>query len=149
MKTQISITVKGDWLMKYTNLPIWILSPKPYIGLYIDKGPDEGGELIKLKLSKTPYVIDLEPGEHQFFFVDSNVKNKKLISGSVKLAAGIAFGAFTGRMSDVALGTSIALESMNHKEIRDNYVHIILQEGDLFKISVKPGKKGSVKIQEL
>lgn len=150
MKTQLSITVKGDWLMKYTSF--WTIFPsrKPYIGLYIDKAPGEGGELIKLKMSKAPYVIEIEPGEHQFYFVDSNVKNKKILSGSIKFAMGMAFGAFTGSLNNAVLATSRAMDiSASKKEIRDNYMHLTMQEGDLFKISVKPGKKGIVKIQEL
>lgn len=147
MKTQLSILVKGDWMMKYTSLPIWILSKKPYIGLYIDKGPDEGGELIKLKLSRKPYIIDIEPGEHQFWFIDSNSGSRKLLSGAVKLSVGAALGTFAG--STTAGVTAALAVSANDKYIQDNYMHLMLQEGDLFKISVKPGKKGIVKIQEL
>lgn len=110
MKTQVSILVKGDFLMWYTNLPFWILSKKPYIGMYVDKGPDQGGELTKLKLSKKPYILEVEPGAHEFWFVDSNAGRKGLIAGAVKLSVGIAFAfdAFGGFSS--AAGTSAALD---------------------------------------
>ena len=148
MKTQVSILVKGDFLMWYTNLPFWILSKKPYIGMYVDKGPDQGGELVKLKLSKKPYILEVEPGTHEFWFVDSNAGNKKLIAGAAKLGVGIALDAFGG-FSSMA-GPSSALDvAASQKVIQDNYMHIILNEGDDFKISLKPGRKGAVKIKEL
>ena len=153
MKTQLSITVKPDFLMWCTNLPIGILSKKPYIGLYIDKTEEQGGELIKLHISKEPHMIELEPGHHDFLFVDSNQGNKKLLKGINTLAAGMAFGiAFSGGsiLDGMASGMSAASDIIiANKEIRDNYMHLCLNEGDLFKISVKPGKGGSIKIKEL
>lgn len=114
----------------------------------MDKGPDQGGELVKLKLSKKPYILEVEPGTHEFWFVDSNAGNKKLIAGAAKLGVGIALDAFGG-FSSMA-GTSSALDvAASQKVIQDNYMHIILNEGDDFKISLKPGRKGAVKIKEL
>ncbi len=150
MKTQLSILVKGDLLMWYTNLPIWILSKKAYIGLYIDQEPDQGGKVIKLQPKKEPYIIEVEPGEHEFWFVDSNEKNKKILSAAKSMGIGGSIGGIGGSISKMLDGATTALlwES-NKKSIQDNYMHIVLQEGDECKILIKPGKKGAIKIQEL
>lgn len=148
MKTQVSLLVKGDFLMWYSSLPIWFLSKKPYIGMYVDKTPDQGGELVKLKLSKKPYIFEMEPGEHEFWFVDSNAGKKKLIAGAAKVGIGLALDAFGGFNSMV--GTSAALDiAASQKVIQDNYMHLILNEGDEFNVSLKTDRKGVVKIQEL
>ena len=152
MKAQLSITVRGDLLMKYTSLPIWFLSKKPYIGLFIDQKPQKRSkDCIKLKLKKEPYIVEIEPGEHELYFTDSNSGNRRLISTTIKATIGIAFDCFfagaTGEFDGT--GLSSAMNTIGKYEIQDNYIHLNLNEGELFKISVKPGKKGKIKIEVL
>lgn len=45
MKTKLTIYVEGDFMMKYTNLPIWFLTPKKrrgHICMYIDDEEAKG-----------------------------------------------------------------------------------------------------------
>lgn len=151
MKTQLLITVKPDFLMWFNSLPfVGVLRENPYIGLYIDETEEQGGELIKIYVSKQPYIIELEPGHHDFMFIDSNSSSKKLIKGISTLAAGMALGGVFGGLDGLAYGTALASDHIAAtKEIRDNYMHLCLNEGDLFKIAVKPGRGGTVKIEEL
>lgn len=154
MKTQIEITSKGNWLMNYMNHTRGFFSKEHYIGLYIDKDSEQGGELIKLVPRKTPYIIDIKPGSHQFFFVDSTKQVKKLFKLSMILGLTIADAAFmagvgAGVGSAITTGSAAMDVEARKKTIEDNYMYLTLQEGDYFKFLVKPTNGGKIKIKEI
>lgn len=152
MKTQITVRVKPDSLMSYTNLPIWFLTPKKRRGhfiIYVDGDYKAGKEPIRIWPKQKSYTIELEPGVHELYFFDSLKKSKGFMKKTVAFAAGATIGALAGGFSGALLGGSSASENLTGKKvIEDSYLCVELREGDDYRIEITPSRKG-IKIKEL
>lgn len=152
MKTQITVTVKPDSLMSYSNLPIWFLTPKKRRGhfiIYVDDPEQKSKDPIRIWPKQKTYTIELEPGVHQLFFFDSLKKSKKLMKSMAAFTFGATVGMMGGSLSGALIGGSAAAEALTGKKIiEESYLCIDLKEGDNYRIEIKPSKKG-VKITEL
>ncbi|WWR21142.1 hypothetical protein V1226_07020 [Lachnospiraceae bacterium JLR.KK009] len=67
----------------------------------------------------------------------------------MKVGAAIAMGAFSmGLGGSFTSGFSRTLDAASGNSIQDGFASFTLQEGDVFKLSCKPTRKGAVKVRK-
>ena len=145
MKTQVSILVKNESLFTRFFSFLWFINifKKMPIEIYIDSMEDK----MVLKASNEPYLIDVEPGQHEILFVDPRAGSKAVMKGLTGAILGAsvmggAGGSFIG-------GAVMGYESASNTSIKNNVVSFTLNEGDVIKLSAKPKHNGNVKIKVL
>lgn len=146
MKTQISILVKNESLLSRFMSFLWFINifKRMPVNVWIDDG--EAAPTV-LKASKTPYLIDVEPGYHQILFTDPRAKNKQAFGAVTGAFVGGAFGLAAG---DGLFGAAAGADAFaGGSTVRDNVVECTLNEGDVLKLSAKPKRNGSVKVKIL
>ncbi|MBQ6527300.1 MAG: hypothetical protein IJI38_02120 [Clostridia bacterium] len=151
MKTQVSILVKNENILSRFMSFMWFVNifKKMKVNVYIDKDPDNLGKTpdMQLKASSTPYEIDLEPGQHLLVFTDPRAGGKAAFRAVTGAMMGAAFSGAGG--GSMIAGAAMGADAAGGNSAGDGYASFNLQEGDVFKISVKPTRKGSVKVKAL
>lgn len=150
MKTQISVLVKGETFMGKANsnrfLGPFALLTKSKMIMVLDGNEHE------LTESKEPYVFDVTPGQHQIQFTDPKKGNKEFAKSIDKAAAG-ALGFIIGAGSgNVAAGSVLAEDFASlvpGREIEGGFANIILNEGDILKLSCQGTSSGVPKVKVL
>ena len=145
MKTQVSILVKNESLFSRAMTLLWFINifKKMPVDVYIDSEDNKQ----TLKPSKEPYLIDLEPGQHEILFADPKAKQKAVsqaLTGAI-LGASMA-GAGGGSMLG---GAAMGYDSAYDGTVRNGVVRFTLNEGDTLKLRVKNKRNGSVKVKVL
>lgn len=143
MKTQISVLVKGETMMgKMTKNVVWFvgLVTKSKVLLVLD------GKEHELEESKDPYVFDVEPGQHQIQFVDPKKANKDFMKGVNKATAGVLGFAVGGGSFTLA---ESAASLVPGSEIEGGAANIMLNEGDILKLSCQNTGSGVPKVKVL
>lgn len=117
------------------------------VNVWIDENPETVKKpTMVLKASKTPYEIDLNPGAHVLYFTDPKAGQKRFTRAMTGALMGAAMaGAGGGSMLS---GASMGADSANDNSVGIGYASFVLKEGDVFKISVRPNRKGDVKVKE-
>ncbi len=143
MKTQVSILVKNESLFSRFMSFLWFINifKKMSVNVFIDSEDN----MQTLKASKEPYLIDLEPGEHQLLFTDPRAKSKarmKAVTGAFLGAT--ASGAFGGSFLD---GAVMGYDGAYDGTVRNGVIAFTLNEGDVLKLWCKPKSNGSVKVK--
>lgn len=149
MKTQISVLVKAESMISKGNsnrfLGPFALLTKSKVIMVLD------GKEHELVENKTPYVFDVEPGEHQIQFIDPKKANKdfarsvdKVFTGTVGAIVGAAGGSLAAAdvLSDVGTLFDIG-------EIKGGAANILMREGDVLKLSCKGNSSGIPKVTVL
>lgn len=145
MKTQVSILIKNESLFSRAMTLLWFINifKKMPVDVYIDSEDNK----YTLKPNKTPYLIDLEPGEHEILFADPKAKQKamtKALTGAL-LGATMA-GAGGGSMLG---GAAVGYDAAYDGTVRNGAVRFKLNEGDTLKLCAKNKGNGSVKVKVL
>lgn len=145
MKTQVSILVKNESLFSRFFSILWFINifKKMSVEVYIDSMDNQR----TLKASAEPYLIDMEPGEHQMLFSDPRAASKAAFKGLTGAFLGMAAaGAAGGSMLG---GAAMGYDDASGGSVKDNVVSFTLREGDVLKISAQPKHNGSVKVKLL
>lgn len=145
MKTQVSILIKNESLFSRAWTLWWFINifKKMPMDVYIDSENNKQ----TLIASDEPYLIDLEPGEHEILFVDPKAKQKKFNSALVGATFGFAAAGVTG--GSVLAGTSMGYNAAYDGTVRNGAVRFTLNEGDTLKLQAQAKHNGSVKVKVL
>lgn len=145
MKTQVSILVKNESLTSRFFSFLWFINifKKMSVEVYLDTMDNKR----VLKASKEPYLIDVEPGEHELLFADPRAGSKAAFKG----VTGAIFGASIAGASGGSMigGAAMGYDDASGDSVKDNIVSCMLKEGDVLRISAKPKHNGSVKVKIL
>ena len=145
MKTQVSILVKNESLFSRAMTLMWFVNifKKMSVDVYIDSMENK----MTLKAQNEPYLIDVEPGQHEIMFMDPKAGSKAVSRGitGAFLGAGIMGGAGGSLLGGAMMG----YESASNTSVKDNVISFALNEGDLMEISVQCKSNGSVKLKVL
>lgn len=150
MKTQISVLVKGETLMGKLNsnrfLGPFALLTKSKVIMVLD------GKKHELAKSKQPYIFDVEPGQHQIQFTDPKKGNKEFAKSIDKVTAG-AIGFAIGAGSGNTVAGSVLAEDFASlvpgRKIEGGVANIILNEGDILKLSCQGNSSGVPNVKVL
>lgn len=145
MKTQVSILVKNESLLSRAMTLMWFINifKKMSVEVYIDSM--ENKQLLQAR--NEPYLIDLQPGQHEIMFADPKSHSKAVTRG---LTGAILGAGLTGGLGGSLIGGAVmGYESASNTSIKDNVVSFALNEGDVLKLSVQAKSNGSVKIKIL
>ena len=149
MKTQVSILVKNSTLFSRAMTFWWFINffKKMPVNVWVDEDPEKVKKpTMVLKASKTPYEIDLEPGAHVLYFKDPKAGQKQFsraMTGAILGAA--AAGAGGGSM---LAGGAMGADGARSNSVGVGYASFVLKDGDIFRISVRPNRKGDVKVKQ-
>lgn len=145
MKTQLSVLVKNESIVSRFFSLMWIINifKKMPVDMYIDSETN----VQRLKSSSTPYLIDMEPGQHEILFKDPRAGGKALFNAAVGATLGAAVGAAGGGsfLGGAAIGGSAAMDNT----VRNGVLSCTLNDGDVLCISAQPKRNGSVKVKIL
>jgi hypothetical protein len=147
MNTQLRITVRNaSFPNKFFTL-LWFVNifKTTKVQVWID---DPNSTPTVLKARKEPYEIPVEPGEHNVFFFDPDIKSrvrfnnltKKMTLGVIGASAGLAMGSGVG-----AAAMAGAMSGGQRAVVKDNVLSCALADGDELAVTVKP-KRSKVKI---
>lgn len=133
MKTQLSILVKDSMT---TFNPLLSIFSKTKVTMYLDG--NKANPMV-LEVNKTPYLIDITPGNHHVEIMYENFL-AKMCYGIMDAISGLFLnGVFEGAPS--------AIVGMN--KTYENVLDCTLNEGDILKLEAKPNMNGKVKIKIL
>ena len=147
MNTQLRITVKNvSFPNKFFTL-LWFVNifKTTKIQVWID---DPNGTPIMLKARREPYEVPIDPGEHNVYFYDPQIKSrvlfnsmaKKMTLGMIGASAGLAMGSGSS-----AVAMAGAMAGGHRAVVKNNVLSCALAEGDELAVTVKP-KRSKVKI---
>lgn len=152
MKTQISILVKNESLLSRFYTLFWFINifKKMSVEVFIDSTSSK----MVLKAQKDPYLIDVTPGQHQLMFADPRADNKAKYDSFTKGFYGATFGAFVsgvsgGSVVDGAVSGFDQWKGVGKSLVRDGFVSVTLNDGDVLKLSAQPKRNGSVMVTVL
>ena len=114
--------------------------------MWIDQDP-KTTQPMKLKADSKPHEIDVAPGEHVLYFTDPRAGSKKAMRALLGVFLGAATAGATG--GSMIIGGAIGEDLARGNGSGDGYAVCTLSEGDVFRISVKPTRKGAVKVRQL
>ncbi len=144
MKTQISILVRNEFILTKATSSLWWfvkIFQKSKMLVTID------GKTQKLAASKTPYIFEVEPGQHNIRFEDPCLKGKSFNRKMVGLFLGFGFGLAADGSSAIG-GAYEGYESFR-LDIKEGVVNCELQDGDTLQVSCKAKANGKIKIKIL
>lgn len=149
MKAQVSILVKKESVISkfFSFISILDLFKKTAVYIYIDNPESDP---IYLEAREEPYFLELEPGQHQMLFQDSKKLKKKAAGGLMKVASGVALGAFNmGLGGSFTSGFSTVMDMKSPNGVQDGMASFILEEGEVIQLLCRPSRKGSVNVKRL
>ena len=150
MKTQLSIVVKNESLLSRAYSLLWFINifKKMSVNVWIDQDPDRVKTPTHvLKANQDPYEFDLAPGEHIVYFSDPRAGGKAAIRAVTGALVGASFAGGAG--GSMLAGASVGADIGAGNSVGVGYASFLLQEGDVFKISAKPTRKGGVKVKQI
>ena len=150
MKTQLSVLVKNESLYSRCFSFLWFINifRKMSVNVWIDQDPDVVKNPTRvLKASNDPYEIDLVPGPHTVYFSDPRAASKARFRVVTGAFVGASFAAGAG--GSMLAGASVGADMGAGNSVGVGYASFFLQDGDIFKISAKPTRKGGVKVKQI
>ena len=142
MKTQISVLVKNEALLSRAYSFFWFINL--FKKMDVDMHIDSENNVKRLKASKEPYLIDVEPGAHVILFTDPRAASKQRMR---KVTGGFIGATISGASGGSFLaGGAIGADSVG-TSIKEDVVECSLNPGDTLKLEVKPRSKGGVKVK--
>ena len=143
MKTQLSVLVKNESLYSRCFSFLWFINifRKMSVNVWIDQDPDVVKNPTRvLKASNDPYEIDL-------YFSDPRAASKARFRAVTGAFVGASFAAGAG--GSMLAGASVGADMGAGNSVGVGYASFFLQDGDIFKISAKPTRKGGVKVKQI